>query len=30
MVQDPTGNQHHHMTYIIISKQSKSLSTFCN
>jgi len=30
MIQDPTVNQHQHMIYIIISKQVKSLSTFCN
>ena len=30
MVQDPTVNQHQHMIYIIISKQIKSLLTFCN
>jgi len=30
MIQDPPVNQHQHMIYIIISKQVKSLSTFCN
>jgi len=30
MIQDPTVNQHQHMVYIIISKQIKSLSTFCS
>jgi len=30
VVQDPTVNQHQHMIFIIISKQIKSLSTFCN
>jgi len=30
MLQDPTVNQHQHMVFIIISKQIKSLSTFCN
>jgi len=30
MIQDPTVNQYQHMSYIIISKQIKSLSTFCN
>ena len=30
MIQDPTVNQHPHLIFIIISKQIKSLSTFCN
>ena len=30
MIQDPTANQHQHVIFIIISKQIKSLSTFCN
>jgi len=30
MIQDPTVNQHQHMISIIICKQIKSLSTFCN
>jgi len=30
MIQDPTGNQHQHMIFIIISKQVKSLSVFRN
>jgi len=30
MIQDPTVDQHQHMIFIIISKQSRSLSTFCN
>jgi len=30
MIQDPTVNQHQHMISIIISKQVKSLSTFCS
>jgi len=30
LIQDPTVNQHQHMTSIIISKQIKSLPTFCN
>jgi len=30
IIQDPTVNQHQHMIFIIISKQIKSLSTFCN
>jgi len=30
MIQDPTVDQHQYMIYIIISKQIKSLSTFCN
>jgi len=30
MIQDPAVNQHQHMIFIIISKQFKSLSTFCN
>jgi len=30
MIQDPTVNQHQHMIFIIISKQIKSLSTFCS
>jgi len=30
MIQDPIVNQHKHMIYITISKQIKSLSTFCN
>jgi len=29
MIQDPTDNQHQHMIFIIISKNIKSLSTFC-
>ena len=28
--QDPTVSQHQHMIFIVISKQIKSLSTFCN
>ena len=30
MIQDSTVHQHQHMIFIIISKQIKSLSTFCN
>jgi len=30
MIQDPTVIQHQHMIFSIISKQSKSLWTFCN
>jgi len=30
MIQDSAVNQHQHMVFIIISKQIKSLSTFCN
>jgi len=30
MIQDSTVDQNQHMIYIIISKQIKSLSTFCN
>jgi len=30
MIQDPTVNQHQHMVFVIICKQIKSLSTFCN
>jgi len=30
MIQDPTVNQHQHMIFITISKQIKSISTFCN
>jgi len=30
MIQNPTVNQHQHMIFIIISKQTKSLSTFGN
>jgi len=30
MIQDPTVNQHQHMVFIIISKQIKLISTFCN
>jgi len=30
MIQHPTVNQHQHVIFIIISKQIKSLSTFCN
>jgi len=30
MIQDPTVNQHQHISFIIISKQIKSLSTLCN
>jgi len=30
MIQDPTVNQHQHMIFVIISKQVKSFSTFCN
>jgi len=30
MIQDATVNQHQHMIFIIISKQFKSLSNFCN
>jgi len=30
MIQDPTVNQHQHMIFIIMSKQIKSASTFCN
>jgi len=30
MIQDPTVNQHQHMIFIIISKQIKLLSTFCD
>jgi len=30
MIQDPTVSQHEHMIFIIISKQIKSLSIFCN
>jgi len=30
MIQDTTVIQHQHMIFIIISKQIKSLSTFCN
>jgi len=30
MIQDPTVNQHQRIIFIIISKQIKSLSTFCN
>jgi len=30
MIQDPAVNQHQHMIFIIISKQIKWLSTFCN
>jgi len=28
--QDSTVNEHQHMIFIIISRQIKSLSTFCN
>jgi len=30
MIQHPTVNQHQRMIFIIVSKQMKSLSTFCN
>jgi len=30
MIQDPTVNQHQHALFIIIIKQIKSLSKFCN
>jgi len=30
MIQDPTVNQHQHTIFIIVSKQIKSLSKFCN
>jgi len=30
MIQDPTVNQHQHVIFTIVSKQFKSLSTFCN
>jgi len=30
MIQDSKVNQHQHTIFIIISKQIKSLSTFCN
>jgi len=30
MIQDPTVNQHQHMIFMIISKQIKPLSKFCN
>jgi len=30
MIQNPTVNQHQHMIFIIISRQIKCLSTFCN
>jgi len=30
MIQDTTVNQHQRMIFIIINKQIKSLSTFCN
>jgi len=30
MIHDPTVNQHQHMNVIVISKQIKSLSKFCN
>jgi len=30
MIQNPAVNQHQHVIFIIISKQIKSSSTFCN
>jgi len=30
MIQDATVNQHQHTIFIIVIKQFKSLSTFCN
>jgi len=30
MIQDPTVDQYQHVVCVVISKQIKSLSTFCN